>query len=493
MSIDEEKMNEIPDIPAEKFKFVQQDKEIHDQKFDTKPVGYFKDAFRRFRKNKSSVAGAVVIIILVLFAIVAPMVSRYDKTDRDAYYAYALPKNSLFENTAFWNGCKTMIVNQQTYDKYEAIPGAIREDKGEYENKNKIGKKSKQYKLVVDTYAKVGYVYKTISEAEYNAAVEYEKSSGAQIFYPLIDDDQVVATATQNDANMWYLTDIKGTAIRDNLGNLQDIYLRDENGEPVMSKSVNNGTQRYVRILYSEWYYYQHGYYAGFLFGADVNGYDILVRLAEGARLSLVLSVVVSAINLFLGVIIGTMEGYYGGAFDLIMERIKDFIWEIPTIVVFSLFQLHLADKVGPVPSLLFAFVFFGWIGMSSTVRAQMYRFKGQEYVMAARTLGAKDSRLMFRHILPNGIGYIITASVLSIPSVILSEANMSFLGIVNLQSDSMTSIGTMLNNGQTTLSTYPHCVFFPAVFIALLLISFNMFGNGLRDAFNPALRGSDE
>ena len=211
------------------------------------------------------------------------------------------------------------------------------------------------------------------------------------------------------------------------------------------------------------------------------------------ARGSLILSIVVSAINLFLGVIIGAIEGYYGGTVDLVIERIKDFIWEIPTIVIFSLFQLYFADKVGPVPSLLFAFVAFGWIGTSSTVRAQMYRFKGQEYVMAARTLGAKDKRLIFRHILPNGIGYIITASVLSIPGVILSEANMSFLGIVNLQSDSMTSIGTMLNNGQTTLSTYPHCIFFPAVFIALLLICFNLFGNGLRDAFNPALRGADE
>ena len=493
MSIDKKNVNEIPDIPAEKFKFVQQDKELHDQKFDTKPVGYFKDAFRRFRKNKSSVAGAIVILILVLFAVIVPFVSRYSKTDRDAYYAYALPKNTLLEKTGFWNGCKTMIVNQQTVDKLEGIPGAIRQNKGEYENKKKVGKKSKQYKVVVDSYAKVGYVYKTITEKEYNDALEYEKSSGVRLFYPLIDDSKVKVAGSQSDANMWFLTDMKGVATRDNSGNLQDIYLHDDNGEPLMSRSVNSGTQRYVRVLYSEWYRYQNGYYASFLFGADVNGYDILVRLASGARLSLVLSVVVSAINLFIGVIIGTMEGYYGGAFDLIVERIKDFIWEIPTIVVFSLFQLHLADKVGPVPSLLFAFVFFGWIGTSSTVRAQMYRFKGQEYVMAARTLGAKDSRIMFRHILPNGIGYIITASVLSIPSVILSEANMSFLGIVNLQSDTSTSIGTMLNNGQTTLSTYPHCVFFPAVFIALLLISFNMFGNGLRDAFNPALRGSEE
>lgn len=488
-------IDEIKDIPKEKFRFVQTDKEIHDQKFETKPVGYFKDAFRRFRKNKSSVTGAIVIILLVIFAVLTPFVSRYGKTDRDAYYSYCLPKNNMLAGWGWgvWDGCKTIVVNQQTYDRYEAIPGAIVKYKGEVKNNSVSARSGKQHKIDVDTYARVGFVHKTITAAQYEAAREYEKQTGIQIFYPMIDTAKIHSVAFQNDANVWYLTDERGVATRDQSGNLQDIYLRDENGDAVMDQPINNNTQFNVRVLYSEWYKYQNGDYASFLFGSDVNGYDILVRLAEGARLSLVLSLVVSVINLFLGVIIGAIEGYYGGVVDLVIERIKDFIWEIPTIVIFSLFQLHFADKVGPVPSLLFAFVAFGWIGTSSTVRAQMYRFKGQEYVMAARTLGAKDRRLIFRHILPNGIGYIITASVLTIPGVILSEANMSFLGIVNLQSDSMTSIGTMLNNGQTTLSTYPHCIFFPAVFIALLLISFNLFGNGLRDAFNPALRGAND
>jgi oligopeptide transport system permease protein len=149
---------------------------------------------------------------------------------------------------------------------------------------------------------------------------------------------------------------------------------------------------------------------------------------------------------------------------------------------------MYLASKAGPVLSLIFAFVCFGWIGISNVVRAQFYRFKGREYVMAARTLGAKDSRIIWRHIMPNAAGYIITASVLTIPSVIFSEASLSYMGIVNLQSDNVSSIGTMLNNGQETLSMYPHCVFFPALFIALLLICMNLFGNGLRDALNPTV-----
>jgi oligopeptide transport system permease protein len=203
--------------------------------------------------------------------------------------------------------------------------------------------------------------------------------------------------------------------------------------------------------------------------------------------------VCVSFINLFIGAVVGAMEGYYGGAFDMFMERFKDILGRVPFMVVATLFQLHLAKQVGPIVSMLFAFVLTGWIGMASTVRMQFYRFKGQEYILAARTLGASDGRLMFKHIFPNSLGTIVTSSVLVIPGVIFSESSLTYLGIVNLDSSTMTSVGTMLANGRQFLSTYPHIIFFPAIFISLLEISFNLFGNGLRDAFNPALRGSDE
>ena len=177
----------------------------------------------------------------------------------------------------------------------------------------------------------------------------------------------------------------------------------------------------------------------------------------------------------------------------MLMERFSDILSRVPFLVVATLFQLHLAKKVGPVPSLLFAFVLTGWIGMASTVRMQFYRFKGQEYVLASRTLGAKDMRIMFKHIFPNALGTIVTSSVLVIPGVIFQESSLTYLGIVNLDSSTMTSVGTMLANGRQYLSSDPHIILFPALFISLLMISFNLFGNGLRDAFNPALRGSDE
>jgi len=175
------------------------------------------------------------------------------------------------------------------------------------------------------------------------------------------------------------------------------------------------------------------------------------------------------------------------------MERFSDILSRVPFMVVASLFQLHLASKVGPVWSMLFAFVLTGWIGMAGTTRMQFYRYKGQEYVLAARVLGASDWRIMFRHIFPNALGTIITSSVLVIPGVIFSESSLTYLGIVNLDSSVMTSVGTMLANGRSFLSSHPHIILFPALFISLLEISFNLFGNGLRDAFNPSLRGADE
>ena len=142
---------------------------------------------------------------------------------------------------------------------------------------------------------------------------------------------------------------------------------------------------------------------------------------------------------------------------------------------------------------LLFAFISTGWVNEAASVRMQFYRFKGQEYVLAARPLGAKDRRLIFKHIFPNALGTIITGSVLSIPGVIFTESMLSYLHIINLETSALTSIGTMLSNGQGYLSTFPHIILFPALFISILEISFNLFGNGLRDAFNPSLRGADE
>ena len=254
-----------------------------------------------------------------------------------------------------------------------------------------------------------------------------------------------------------------------------------------------------LRINYYEYYIFYHSYYLQdgitepfFLLGTTQLGQDILTCLASGARFSFLFAICVAVVNLIVGAIYGSIEGYYGGKVDLLMERISDILAAVPSVIIITLLQLHMQASSSMVV-LFIAFFMTGWIGMASTTRMQFYRYKNQEYVLAARTLGAKNRRIIWKHIFPNALGTLVTSCALIIPSMIYSEVNLSYLGIINLSSGSLTSVGTLLAGGQPYLTTFPHIIAFPSVFLALLMLSFNLFGNGLRDAFNPSLRGTED
>lgn len=222
------------------------------------------------------------------------------------------------------------------------------------------------------------------------------------------------------------------------------------------------------------------------LFGTDYQGKDMLKYVFSGLRTSLILGIIVSLINIVIGVIWGSISGYYGGAVDITMERITDILGGIPYIVLMTVLTIKMGQT-------FFVFALSlcltGWIGTASTTRSQFYRYRGREYVLAAKTLGAKPPRLIFRHILPNAVGTIVTRSILMIPSTIFSESTIAYLGLGLTNLD---SLGVILSKNQAYLSQYPYELIFPAVIISLLMICFNLFGNGLRDAFNPSLKGED-
>jgi len=233
--------------------------------------------------------------------------------------------------------------------------------------------------------------------------------------------------------------------------------------------------------------YYGYTTMPKFLFGTDRNGKDMLKYVFDGLRWSLILGIVSSAVCFIFGLIWGAICGYFGGNVDLIMERFTDILSGIPWIVVMTLVIIRMGSNFF---SFALALCLTGWIGTAATTRTQFYRFRGREYVLASRTLGASDARLISKHILPNAMGTIITSAVLMIPSVIFSEATISYLG---LGFKNLSSLGVILSSNQSELKQYPHLLIFPAVIIALLMISFNLFGNGLRDAVNPSLKGEDE
>ncbi len=224
-----------------------------------------------------------------------------------------------------------------------------------------------------------------------------------------------------------------------------------------------------------------------FLMGTDKAGKDMFKYVFEGLRTSLIMGVITAAVCFTFGLVWGAISGYFGGNVDLAMERFTDILSGMPWIVVMTLCIVHLGQT-------FFVFVLAlcltGWIGTAATTRTQFYRFKGREYVLASRTLGASDMRIIFKHILPNAMGTIITGAVLMVPSVIFSEASISYLG---LGLKGLSSLGVILSDNQAELLNNPYLLLFPSIIIALLMICFNLFGNGLRDAINPSLKGEDE
>lgn len=511
------------------FEFAQKDQKITDTKITTKRIGYFKDAFYRFCRNKSSIAAACIIILLILFAIIAPIAGKtnYTETRNDNninLFSKLLPRVGIFEGSGFWDGTIEREISENRYNQLLAYAAETGEKPIAKIKRSYMQGGSKYYVIRYDSYQGMGMKYISITQDQYNDIQKYQNEHDMQIIYPVADFQAIInelnktrpanmqykltdiPDATKQNAEIWYLCSIKGIPVVDSKGNFKAMYKTSAtSAEEYQSKRIagDDGTYVYgdksgalgytVRVSLYNYFIYLYGYEPSFIFGTDDTGYDIFTRLASGARLSLILGFCVAIINLIIGAMYGSVSGYFGGRTDLIMERITDILGNIPFMIVATLFQLHLREKVGAFPSLLFAFVLTGWIGTASTVRMQFYRYKNQEYVLAARTLGAKNGRLMFKHILPNALGTIITSSVLVIPGVIFSESSLTYLGIVNLESDSITSVGTMLAHGKNYLNTYPHIILFPALFISLLMITFNLFGNGLRDAFNPSLRGTED
>ncbi len=512
-----ENKNSMSHLSKDAFELVQKDGRIHDKKFETKPIGYFQDAWIRFKRNKASVVAAIIIIIIVIFALVAPVFSEYKISDSDGVYAKMRPKVSALEDTGIWDGTYTKKLNERFYQYLVSIGMGYEDTDGygvtwqegmdsAYNPIRVVGEaymsQGKEYhNCGVDSLYEVGFRYMNITRAKFEEIQAWEKDSGLQVLYPMVD---VQKSENPDDANYWYKHAANGTPLNAagkkmtqadvEATGLVDNYKRDADGN-IQYFIAKDKSMIQVRVFYYNYYQYTNGHTPNFLLGTDGQGYDILTRLAAGVRLSLVLALCVSVINLTIGTVYGALEGYYGGWVDMLGERITDVISGIPFIVVASLFQLHLVlpGKVSTFTGLVFAFIVTGWLGTAYRVRTQFYRFKNQEYVLAARTLGAKDIRLMFKHIFPNALGTIITSSVLVIPGVIFTESSLSYLGILNFNSQNLTSLGTLLANGQGYLNTDPHIILFPAIVISLLMISFNLFGNGLRDAFNPSLRGAED
>ena len=236
------------------------------------------------------------------------------------------------------------------------------------------------------------------------------------------------------------------------------------------------------------------------LLGTDSLGRDYFIRVIYGTRVSLSVGVVAAVMVLIIGLLYGSIAGYFGGTVDLIMMRIVDIIYSLPDMLIIILLSVVLNETLTPLLagtalaklgtnmiSMFIVFALLYWVGMARLIRGQILTIKNNEYVLAARAIGTKDGRILRKHILPNCLSVIIITTALQVPSAIFTESYLSFLGLG--VSAPLTSLGSLANDARGAMQSYPHRLVVPAIIICLIVLALNLLGDGLRDAFDSKLK----
>jgi oligopeptide transport system permease protein len=219
-------------------------------------------------------------------------------------------------------------------------------------------------------------------------------------------------------------------------------------------------------------------------FGTDELGRDLWTRTWYGTRISIYIGILAAAIDLLIGILYGGISGFYGGKVDDMMQRISEVLMGIPQLIIVILFILVFQPGI---MSITLAMVITGWVNMARIVRGQILKLKNQEFVLASRTLGASNARLIRKHLIPNVVGQIIITTMFTVPNAIFTEAFLSFIGLGIRPPEA--SLGSLVNDGFKSLQTNPYMLIIPSVIISLLILSFNLLADGLRDALDPKMR----
>lgn len=425
------------DLPADAFEpATSEEKENFIQ--DRRSVSYWKDAWRRLRKNTVAMVALVIIILLAIFAFVGPAVVPYTY------------KQQI-------RGSEALHPWHYSLEDQEKINAYMEEHSGA----GKLSPDEAVEQARKEAEAK-GITLSRVDEAKIRAKANVSQQEASN------NEEKV----TEADA-------VKALGIKHSMFGYSNKELQKKaEGEKV----------------------FPH------VFGTDDQGRDIMVRVMVGARVSIIVGVCAALLVLVIGALYGSISGYCGGMVDTVMQRIVEIIYSIPEMLIILLLSATLKPALEQFqnsgdgilqslvtllgPNLISMFIAFGllyWVTMSRIIRGQILQLKQQEYVTAARALGAKGGRIITKHLLPNCIGQIVTTTFLQIPSAIFLESFLSFLGVG--VSAPLTSLGSMCSEALSGLTTYPYRLFIPAVILSVMILSLNLFGDGLRDALDPKLK----
>lgn len=389
---------------------------------------YAQDAWRRLRKNIPAVVGLFVIIFIVLVAAILPSFYSYSYSDQNLDFTNTPPRMDIYkldDSSYIFVSAEFKAINISGDGELLSASELVLEDRTNRFNEYLIN----GHKVVID----------------YSLA--FEKTM----------EIKALTKKAKKDPSINLSKEKREIEARPNFQVLSDGVAVD------IDKNVRNKT---------------------YIWGSDTLGRDLFIRVIYGARISLTIGFVAALVNFFIGVIYGGISGYMGGRVDELMMRIVDIISTIPMMLYVILLMVVLKPGL---TTIIIALSLTFWVRMARIVRGQVLQLKEQEYILAATSLGASLPRIMMRHLIPNAMGPIMVALTMQIPSAIFTEAFLSFIGLG--VSAPQASWGTLCNDALSGLYTYPYQLFFPAFAISITLISFNLLGDGLRDALDPKLR----